>query len=568
MAVQAPSSKEFVGPYDYLIVGAGTAGCALAHRLSTNGATVLLIEAGMDTPPGSVPNDIYDLYPRSYYNESYTWRGLRAQQLGGGMGVTSPFTQARVMGGGSSLMGMLALRGLPDDYDSWGIPGWSWSDVLPYFRALEDDRDFSGELHGSGGPITIRRHHERDWPPFCSAVGRATAKLGWPMIGDLNGEFGDGYGALPLSSTLSGRVSASSGYLDTATRSRPNLVIRCETVAEGLEFSGTQCVGAFAVNEDGLQRYRARHTIVCAGALHSPALLMRSGIGPADHLRTLGIRVVSALSGVGANLQNHPVVYLASHLVPGARQSPSLRPGFNTALRFGSHGRPSRPGELQMLVLNKSSWHGLGSAIAGLGICLLAPLSRGTVLLRSADRELPLDIRFRMLSEAADVELMVEGFETACTVMLDDEVRSLRHETFAAGYSGVVRRLNKPGPLNVVLTNILSQLLDGPDFLRRSILKWGIASGDVGEDRLTSTSWRQRTVRSRSFGTYHPAGTCRMGPADDPSVVTQADGRVMGVEGLSVVDASIIPTIPRANTFVPVLMVAERAADLILARDK
>jgi 5-(hydroxymethyl)furfural/furfural oxidase len=387
------------------------------------------------------------------------------------------------------------------------------------------------------------------------------------MIGDLNGELGDGYGALPLSSTLSGRVSAASGYLDMSTRSRPSLVIACETVVERLEFSGTQCVGAVAVNEGGLQRYRARHTIVSAGAVHSPALLMRSGIGPADQLSNLGIPVVSALPGVGSNLQNHPVVYLAAHLVPGARQSPNLRPGFNTALRFGSHSRPSRPGDLQMLVLNKSSWHGLGSAIAGLGICLLGPRSRGTVSLRSADREVPLDIRFRMLTEAADLELMVEGFETACKVMLDDEVQSLRHETFAAGYSGVVRRLNKPGPLNVVVTNVLSRLLDGPGPLRRSLLKWGIASGDVGEDRLTSASWRERTVRSRSFGTYHPTGTCRMGTADDPSVVTQPDGRVIGVEGLSVVDASIMPNIPRANTFIPVLMVAERAADLIVARD-
>jgi 5-(hydroxymethyl)furfural/furfural oxidase len=131
----------------------------------------------------------------------------------------------------------------------------------------------------------------------------------------------------------------------------------------------------------------------------------------------------------------------------------------------------------------------------------------------------------------------------------------------------VVRRLNKPGPLNVVVTNVLSKLLDGPGPLRRALLKWGIASGDVGEGRLTSAPWRERTVRSRSFGTYHPTGTCRMGTADDPSAVTQPDGRVIGVEGLSVVDASIMPNIPRANTFVPVLMVAERTADLIIARD-
>ena len=175
-----------------------------------------------------------DLYPRSYYNESYMWRGLKADQGGAGTGAKTGFVQARVMGGGSSLMGMVALRGLPDDYDSWNLPGWYWPDALRYFSRVEDDRDFQGPMHGSGGPVSIRRHLPADWPPFCQAVARATARLGWPALGDFNGEFGDGYGALPMSSTLSGRVSAASAYLDGAARSRPNLRVVCGTTVHKL----------------------------------------------------------------------------------------------------------------------------------------------------------------------------------------------------------------------------------------------------------------------------------------------------------------------------------------------
>ncbi|MBX6427012.1 MAG: GMC family oxidoreductase N-terminal domain-containing protein [Variibacter sp.] len=548
---------------DVLIIGGGAAGCVLAARLSEDAGTrVVLVEAGRDTPPGAVPDDIRDTFPVSYFNPDYFWPGLTAAANVGT--PQAPYSQARVMGGGSSVMGMWALRGMPGDYDAWrdaGAVGWGWEDVLPAFRRLERDLDFDGPLHGKDGPIPVRRHPRAAWPRFVTALVEACERRQLPARDDANADFADGTFPVPFANTEEGRVSSAIGYLTDAVRRRPNLDILSGAIATRLLLEGRRAVGAEIRRGGRLETIRAAEVIVSAGGIHSPALLMRSGIGPAEELKRLGIAPRVDCAGVGRGLQNHCVVNLATWLAPEARQSSAVRTYGVACARVSSLVEGAVPGDLHLQFMAKLGAYAHGDRLGMVGAALYAPVSRGVVALRSPDPDVPPVVDFRFLSDPLDRIRMRKAVALGLDLLLDPAVSPTHGDIFLVVPSSLARRLNRPSPRNRLLSAVIAAMLDGPDPVRRYALS------RVGQkiDLEAMASEELDALLDHVMPVFHPTGTCAMGATDDPAAVTDADCRVRGVGGLRVIDASIMPVIPRANTCIPTMMVAEHAAARIKA---
>lgn len=561
--------------HDIVIVGGGSAGWALAARLSEMpGCSVLLIEAGKDVSLEAADRDILSNYPgRAYFNPDFTWRGQTAYLGRAGANDAADrkparYEQARLLGGGSSINGLCANRGAPQDYDDWaaeGAAGWAWKDVQPYFRKLETDLDFSGDDHGKSGPVTIRRFPREDWSGFVRAAGAVIEDRGYQAIDDQNGAWRDGL--MPASITVDGgdrRASCAFAYLTPAVRARPNLRILTETSVRRLLLEGRRAVGVELIGPDGaVSTLRAGEIIVSCGAIYSPALLMRSGIGPQADLAARGIATLVGREGVGRNLSDHPAISVSCYLRSSGRLWMADRHHTQAHLRYSSgvDGCPS--GDMTLALLARSGWHALGQRIGSFYLFVTKAYSKGRVTLASADPAVPPTVDFRMLSDWRDKKRLVEGFRFIAGIALDERLDAVRSKSFPANYSDRVRKVSAPGPRNALLMQAFSTMLDWMPPFRGHLIDTLVTSGITVEDLLRDQAALENFIDMAVAGVWHPVGTCRMGDAADPLAVTDPAGKVHGVAGLRVCDASLMPSIPSANTNIPTIMIAERIADLV-----